>query len=150
VIKVPPVRSRFLIADKRAGAGVTIEKGDVVFAVECRQNFEEIALMHLDALLHPGRGDVLPRQRDMLGIALDCVDLRLRRAMRERQRRVTERTAAFENTARIGHGRDGAEQWTIVVRPSAAPMLGAMLERRLANVRKRIGRSALLAQARLG
>ena len=82
----------------------------------------------------------LAREPDVLGIALDGVDPGLRRAVGERQRGVAERAAELEDALGAGRRRDRAEQRAVAVGIRAAAVLGAMLERRLADLGERVGR----------
>jgi hypothetical protein len=70
----------------------------------------------------------------MVGIALDGIDFGFGRTMSKRDRGVAERAAEFEDARGASRRGDGAEQRAVVVGIRAAAMLGAMLERRVADV----------------
>ena len=96
--------------------------------------------MHDDVAGKPMRLDLLAREPHVLGIALDGVDHRLRRALGEAQRGVAERGAEFEHAPRVGGRRQRPEQRAVVVRIGVAAVLGAVLKRRLAQGGEGIGR----------
>ena len=97
--------------------------------------------MHDDMAVHAMGFDLLARQPYVLGIALDGVDHRLRRAFGKPQRGIAKRGTQFEHAPRIGGGGQRTKQRAVVIRVSTAAVLGAMRQRRLANGVKRVGRS---------
>ena len=118
---------------------VAVEKGDVVAGIERRQHGGKIAFVHGDAVIERGGRDVVAGKLRVLGIALDAVDGRVRRAGCERQRGVAERRAQFQDAARIGSGRQRRQQRSVVIRIGAAAMPRAVRIRRGADGREGIG-----------
>ena len=111
---MPPVRNSLRNAMmQRRHRRVAVEESDVVTGIERRQHRREIAFVHGDAMIEAGGGDIVARKLHVLRVALDGVDHRIRRAVRERKRRVAERRAQFQDAPRLHRRRQRAEQRTV-------------------------------------
>ena len=140
VISVPPVRNsaaqRLMQRRHRRAA---VEEGNVVAGIERRQYRGEIAFMHGDAVIHAGGRDIVARELHMLGIALNGIDGRIRRAGGERQSGIAERRSQFQNAPRVGRPGQRRQERAVIIRIGVAAVLAAMGVGRGANFGEGIG-----------
>ena len=122
---------------------MSVEERQVVTGLERRQHVAEVALVHDHVAVHAGASDLAARKPHVVRVALDGIDARAGRTMREVQRGIAERGAELEDALGGGSGGQRSQQRAVAVRPGAAAMLGAMRQSRGAHLRKWISRLLL-------
>jgi hypothetical protein len=120
--------------------GAAVEKRHVIAGIERLQDARKFALVHGNAMIHAGGGDVVARKLHVIRIAFDRVDGGVRGARRERQSRVAECGAKLQNAPRIGRPGKRRQQWSVRIGKSATAVPRAMGVGGVADFRERIGR----------